>query len=456
MKKLVLVISLLSAKIAASQTTTFTLSGEVRQINANKNIILEVMDSFESLTTISGNITDYHFENGVLELKKGGKITLRLPLSKVQALQANNYAKILVQGALESDSININAMDYAHIEVTLKCKKLNICSNDYAHLNIKGKSDKVILNSNDFSNADLSGMNAKEIYFESEDYSKLKLNSDYAVEGTSRDFSSVKIFGNPALFKVQSYNFSKINRNNESGNLTNDSLKTKNFTYGEHPFPEKLNSKKRKKYYGWQGVSLGINSVLNENNSFGMVGKYRFFEQNYSNSLNIQLNPYQQNFRIYSNKITLFSGIGVEWRIFRLQKNAILNADTSYFHGYLDTVNAASYKSSALRNFNIHFPFMFEFRFGEKNRFSFISGALVAWMIGSSQKLFLVKNNYEIEMIRKDNFNLNPLQFKLHASIGYRDFHFFSEYSLNGMFLKNKGPNFRLITFGIRSSFDYD
>jgi len=85
-----------------------------------------------------------------------------------------------------------------------------------------------------------------------------------------------------------------------------------------------------------------------------------------------------------------------------------------------------------------------------------MTGVVGTWMLLSSQKLELTNNGYEYEIVKKDQFNLNPLQLKAHVSMGYKDVHFFGEYAFNGMFLKKRGPAFRFLTVGIRYSFDYD
>jgi hypothetical protein len=220
---------------------------------------------------------------------------------------------------------------------------------------------------------------------------------------------------------------------------------------------EKTSRKKSgKKRYSWQGISAGVNAVMNEDHSFSFENKYEFFEPNYSSSFNFQLNPFQQNFYLFERSISFLTGIGIEWRIFGLHRKAYIDPDTSYFHGYIDTASGFILNRNNLRNFNIQIPFLFDFRFGKKNRFSFMTGMVGTWMLSSSQKLELTNNGYEYEIIKKDQFNLNPLQLKAHVSMGYKDVHFFGEYAFNGMFLKNQGPKFRFLTVGIRYSYDYD
>lgn len=446
--------------ITSQTTRTFTVEKSVHSIKLYDNASVTIIENNQPNVDLSGTFYDYTENNGILEFRGKSTVTVSCSAGLIKFINCKDKSKLTIHSSVNSDSLSVTLENYARANISMQLKKISVITKDYAHLKFSGHTDIAQIQSSGFSKVNiLSSVRAR---YELSDFANLKICTSGEVEGKSRDFAKVTLSGNPLKVNVETNEFSKISRTIFDCNpISGSELKSAYYNmmndFEETTQEESSTRKKAKKRrYSWQGISAGVNAILNENNSFSFDKKYDFFEPNYSSSFNFQLNPFQQNFYIYKRSIAFLTGIGIEWRIFALRKKAFIDPDTSFFHGYIDTTPGFTLRKNNLRNFNVQIPFLFDFRFGKKNRFSFMTGMVGTWMLSSSQKLELTNNGYEYEIIKKDQFNLNPLQLKAHVSMGYKDVHFFGEYAFNGMFLKNQGPKFRFLTVGIRYSYDYD
>lgn len=454
---------LLGMNFFAQNTKSITVEKVVQGIKLADNVSVTVIDNNNQANIyVSGTFNDYTESNGILEFRGKSSVTISCSLGRLHVVHCRDKSQLIINSITNYDSLYIALDDYSGAHLSMLLNKLTIETKNYSNVIFSGHADFVNIQSSDFSHVNVSGSHRAR--YQVSDFANLKICALSEVNGKSKDFSKVTLSGNPLNVNVETHDFSKVSRSrNGCRSFINPvpgaaiAEPYVNDREEQEEDEEKSNPKKSsKKRYSWQGISAGVNAIMNENNSFTFNKKYAFFEPNYSSSFNFQLNPFQQNFYIYERNMAFITGIGIEWRIFGLRRKSYIDPDTSYFHGYIDTTSGFTLNKNSFRNFNLQIPFLFDFRFGKKNRFSFMTGVVGTWMLLSSQKMELTNNGYEYEIVKKDQFNLNHLQLKAHASMGYKDVHFFGEYAFNGMFLKNRGPAFRFLTVGLRYSFNYD
>lgn len=463
LKKSILPVILIWSLISNSQNQkNITIDRAIDVIKLSGQASVTIIENNQPIINMSGTFNDYTESNGVLEFRGKCTVTISCSPGQIKSINGKDKSELKMYSFVKYDSLSFNLEDYARANISMHLNKVIVTSKDYSEFVFSGHADFVDVQSFDFTQVDISSSDRAN--YQLSDFATLKLCALSEVNGKSEDFAKVTLSGNPLKVNIETNDFSKISRKkdgckallNPAKNLTFGDLYLNNREEIEDDDEKSIPKKSIKKRYSWQGVSAGINAIMNENHSFGFDKKYDFFEPNYSSSFNFQLNPFQQSFYIYERNMAFLTGIGIEWRIFGLRRKSYIAPDTSYFHGYIDTTSGFTLKKNNLRNFNLQIPLLFDFRFGKKNRFSFMTGVVGTWMLLSSQKMELTNNGYEYEIVKKDQFNLNPFQLKAHASVGYKDVHFFGEYAFNGMFLKNRGPAFRFLTVGLRYSFNYD
>lgn len=365
----------LLAKFFSQTTKTFTLEKSVYGLRISDNASVTVRENQQPHSTVSGTFYDYAERNGILEFGGNSTVTLSCSSDLINIIHCANKSKITIHFLTNYDSLSVTTEDNSHARIYGNFNKFSVNTNDYTNLMFSGHAHLTQIQSSDFSLVNISRSN--RAYYKLSDFATLKLCAIDEVNGTSEDFAKITLSGNPLIMNVETNEFSRIYRNKSGcksvlNPMLNSSLDGQEMSHWEdyEDDNEKSEQKKsNKKRYSWQGISAGVNAVVNENNSFSFDKKYDFFEPNYSSSFNFQLNPFQQNFYLYERSIVFLTGFGIEWRIFGLRKKSYIDPDTSFFHGYIDTTSGFTLKKNNLRNFNIQIPFLFDFRFGKKNRF---------------------------------------------------------------------------------------
>jgi hypothetical protein len=150
--------------------------------------------------------------------------------------------------------------------------------------------------------------------------------------------------------------------------------------------------------------------------------------------------------------LKIVTGFGIDYHSYQLSNKTNLNPDTSYTYGRLDSTNNFEYKKNRLRNTYLQIPLLIELNSSNNPAKSFhiAFGVIGQYLIASRTKQILEQNNFEIEKIRKDNYNMSPFAAKAHVNFGYRGFTVFGEYSLTTLFQAGKGPELYPFSVGIR------
>lgn len=312
---------------------------------------------------------------------------------------------------LAADTVDINASGASNARVYAS-QKINVSASGASNVKFKGNPASV----------SAEGSTASKI---------MKINADGNTSSTPSDTSRSK-----TSFKY---------RNKEIIIIDNDSWTNHNYNYSD------LTRKH------WQGLWLGFGGYTNPALGFTMNNPYKYMTLDYGRSFNFQWNLAQRNVNIIKKYVQLSTGIGFQFSNLKFDGNTKLNADSSFTWGYIDTSNAFSYRKNRFKQSYVTIPLLLNFNTSKKlsNNFHISVGVVGKYLLGSRTKQILVQNNNEFTAVRKDDYNINPFQFDGYASIGYRNFTVFSQYALNELFRKNRGPQVYPFAIGLRVvSFD--
>lgn len=209
---------------------------------------------------------------------------------------------------------------------------------------------------------------------------------------------------------------------------------------------------KRQRFNGhWAGFYLGINGYLTPENKIDLPGEYGFLDLRYEKSINVQLNFYEQNFNLISNKLGLVTGLGIEWNNYRFNDKVVLDPEQDKI-AQLEYENQKGLSTKSKLNVRyLNVPLILEFQTNPKsNRNSFHIGAGVigGLRIGSHSKNVYHDNRRRKDKIR-DDFHLNPLKADATVRIGWGKLNLYGNYSLMTLFRDNRGPELYPFSAGI-------
>lgn len=237
--------------------------------------------------------------------------------------------------------------------------------------------------------------------------------------------------------------------------ITDDSLKInlgdRAIEIGEDGVNIEKKPKKAKFKGHWAGFELGVNGLLNPQNTIDMPEGYSFLDLNYGKSINVNINFFEQNINLINNHFGLVTGLGLTWNNYRFDKNVVLTKD-EVMGGFYDINPKRKYEKSKLVVSYLTLPLMLEYQTNSKsklNSFHISGGVLGGLKLGSHSKIV-----YEEAGDReKDKSNMSTLiaPFKLDAiaKIGWGKINLYGTYSLTELFRSNKGPEVYPFSVGI-------
>lgn len=232
---------------------------------------------------------------------------------------------------------------------------------------------------------------------------------------------------------------------------------------------------KSKRFNGhWGGVEIGINGFLTPDWSTSLNPQDDYLSLRWEKSINLNLNIYEQNIALNKKKtIGFVTGLGLQWNNYRFSRQTFLTPDSTEIKGYY--MDGVSVRKTKLTAMYLTVPIMFEFQTGQPrriNRFHFAVGGQISARISTHTKIYYNESNKPYDLVDPvsgvvvansltptanernivknfNSFHMSPFKFDAMVRFGYGVINLYATYSLNTMFLKNKGPELYPFTAGI-------
>ncbi|HOS48466.1 MAG TPA: DUF2807 domain-containing protein [Bacteroidia bacterium] len=214
-------------------------------------------------------------------------------------------------------------------------------------------------------------------------------------------------------------------------------------------------SKHRKARSHWGGLDLGFNQLLVGNNfSTNLPDAYDYLELNSGKSLNVNLNLYYHDFKIYKRYIMFTTGIGLTLNNYRFSSDKTLRADTNMVYAALDYNKSNEkivYEKNKLAVNYFTVPLLLQFNSSkyDHNSFHVAAGALVSYKFNSHLKLVYNDEGDREKTKRRDEYNIEPFRTDLTLRIGYSFATVYASYAVTELFKNNRGPELHPFTVGI-------
>jgi hypothetical protein len=457
------------------------LSGATEVVYAHSDTFkLEVKANAKHFDKIITNV-----ENGTLYIFT--KVTFYSNSRIVVNVSGNNLNAIKISGAsslksstpLKNDSLSITISGASDANLVLENDYTKINQSGASNLNLSGTTNNLITQVSGASilksynltskqaNIIATGASTAKIYVTDKLIAnasgassvKAKGNVNDIVANASTSSSIIKVLNDDTKKEINSF---KVQNNDTIKNAYDNNLQdTITFILNKKRFIiiDVMDTTKKQDvnedaddFKHWRGFSIGVNGYLSPSGSLSLDKKNNFMELNYSRSYNFQLNLFEHQFNIYKNYVKINTGFGFDFHSYSFNNKTILNADTSFTWGTIDSSNKYSYRKNKLRCTYLQVPLLLEFNTSNnpEKTFHIGFGVVGQYLISSRTKQKLEENNNRFTKTRKDNYNLNPLGAKALVYLGYKKLTVLAEYNLTSLFKTNQGVQLYPFALSVR------
>jgi hypothetical protein len=223
------------------------------------------------------------------------------------------------------------------------------------------------------------------------------------------------------------------------------------------PFLGKKHEKKDSRHYHMEphyaGFGLGYANITD--NSHSNLSNVNGLAIKPDQSTEWFINLIEHILPIYRNTFGITTGLGMNWKTFRLDNNTHL-VDVNGVTGVYAAPSGVKYEYSRLKIVHLTLPVMLEWQptFGHDHK-SFVAAGLE----GGIKTFCSYKVKYNdadgntIAKVEDKGLNTNPISIDLIAQDGYGDISVFAKYGLVKVFQKGKGPDVRAVSLGLMLHF---
>lgn len=205
----------------------------------------------------------------------------------------------------------------------------------------------------------------------------------------------------------------------------------------------------------WRGLEFGVNGfftseAFNINNDPANV----YLELNYAKSFMLNLNLFEFNTRIGTEKFRFYTGLGFRFNRYAFKStNSTLSYNETTIYNQMDSLK--TFDKNYLNASYISAPLFLTFMPGNNpdKSFHISAGAIINYRIGSRLKQKYVSNDQKRKDVEKGHYHLNPFLVDASVRIGVGDFNVFANYGLNSLFESGKGPDNKPFSLGLSWTF---
>ncbi|MEI7677584.1 MAG: hypothetical protein WCJ03_12465 [Bacteroidales bacterium] len=165
------------------------------------------------------------------------------------------------------------------------------------------------------------------------------------------------------------------------------------------------------------------------------------------------INFIEHSYSIYTNRLALVTGFGINWRTYNVLGNKHL-VDHDGNTTLDDAPAGLTYSISRLKVTHLTMPLLIEWQPGWI-RNSFISAGVEAGIktYSSYRVKYVNASGDDVDKIESHGLNTNPLSLDVMAKAGIDNISIFAKYGLVGVFSAGKGYDVRPVSIGIMLNF---
>ncbi|MCL2027547.1 MAG: DUF2807 domain-containing protein [Bacteroidales bacterium] len=223
------------------------------------------------------------------------------------------------------------------------------------------------------------------------------------------------------------------------------------------------NSKKSKKFNPVFGfLDLGLNGYEKDFFRGNLPTDYENMRLSLSSSFVLNLNVIQYGIRLGRSDFGIATSLGVGWNNYKfLEKDMIPGKlhssdaqDRRFVIAPYDGLEARDFRKSRIQSSWLKVPLALQYN--QRKGFNASVGIVSSVKLGSSSKQVYTEGGSKKQRHKvSDDFYLAGFRADAEVRVGYKQVSAFATYSLTKMFVKDKGPDLAMFSFGL-SFFPYD
>ncbi|TVQ06597.1 MAG: hypothetical protein EA361_19440 [Bacteroidetes bacterium] len=424
-----------------------------------ENHFVEVTSSENHLDNISTRV-----RNGVLQLNFTGsarnvKASVTIITPEINSIKLSGAVSLTGTNVIESPSLELNLSGATSATLEVNTGELDTKLSGAANLTISGKAENHTASASGASQIRAQQLNTLTTDVKVSGASHARINASETIDATASGTSKVSYDKEPASLTIKTSGMGSINgtqmhmvEQSYSGDTTRIRIGSRDLVIIDDEGSEKVRIQRRGRSFrnNWSGFEMGINGYLSPSNDFSLQGDAELIDLRYEKSVIVNINFFQQSFPLIKNNLGIYTGVGLSWNNYRFdnQTRIVYNRDGLTFFEDEDPM-----RKNKLTLTWITVPLMLEFQTdGRKRseRFHMAGGMVLGTRIGTHAKYVYDDKGKKRKEKDYNNFHVPPFRFDLQGRIGWGRVNLFANYSLNSLFLADKGPELYPFSVGIR------
>ncbi len=205
----------------------------------------------------------------------------------------------------------------------------------------------------------------------------------------------------------------------------------------------------------WSGVSIGINMLVNDQQSIAKPAGAAYLELNHARSWNFNFNLFEKNIPIVKNYLQLSTGVGINTNTYSFRSNSSLVPGTDSVQAIPSQV---SFDRNRLNTTAVRIPLLLGINTSKDpdKGLHLTAGVVGGYTMGINlEQKYFSNGEKHVTRVRND-FNVNRWNASAMVGVGIGDWaYLYSEYQLTSFFENNNDPQVAPFTVGLRL-FDLD
>lgn len=411
----------------SNQGGTLRIAGEATELNVTLPDLQRIEISGIGTITADSLITT---QNLRIDISGTGKITMPLETQRLQT-SISGLGKLQLSGKAQKVEMNISGVGkFDALNFQVNTCESNVSGSMKSYMDVTGTLDLNISGTGSFYyrstpakiNSSISGIGKHGVY-----------NPD-----DERDTTVISLGDHDILIVGGKNNDGYSNDNDPDWSAIADTILKR---------PEYSSSH-------WMGIDLGFNYMAyNKGLSSDMPPSYSYLELNSGKSVNVNLNLFSHDFKLYKRYILFTTGLGLTLNNYRFDGNQTLRNTRPLSADYdtLQNGDTIHYSKNKLAVNYFTVPVLFTFNTHELNKKSwhFATGVLLSYKYNSHLKLKYSADGEDEKSKRQNEYNIQPFRADLTVRTGYKNWTLYANYSLTELFRENRGPVVHPVQFGI-------
>ena len=202
----------------------------------------------------------------------------------------------------------------------------------------------------------------------------------------------------------------------------------------------------------WSGFGINANSFMNLNNELASTTELSFLALDPAKSIGLQWNFAEKRFPIFKDYLGVVTGLGLNWNRYAIKGDfdfSVVN-DT-----LIANTIGVNYAKNILSSTYLQAPLLLQISTNKNaNKAWNISAGVVGGIrLDARQVQKWEADGKKNKDKTKDDFQFDPFQASLMATVGYGDWSLYASYGLTDVFNEGSAPKVRGVNAGILLSF---